>query len=92
MDGASWARAVFVPYLQPLQPDEGQAAIRDWFRAPHDRAGNLPVFPGIFPTSLRRSFAARGNRRAAQGRKPARPAANTNQSRPFHVRFCLTRI
>jgi putative SOS response-associated peptidase YedK len=27
---------------------KGQAAIRDWFRARHDRAGNLPLFPGIF--------------------------------------------
>ena len=29
---------------------KGQAAIRDWFRASNDRAGNLPLFPGIFPT------------------------------------------
>jgi putative SOS response-associated peptidase YedK len=28
---------------------KGQAAIREWFRARHDRAGNLPLFPGIFP-------------------------------------------
>jgi hypothetical protein len=28
---------------------KGQAAIRDWFRAPHDRTGNLPLFPAIFP-------------------------------------------
>jgi hypothetical protein len=28
---------------------KGQAAIRDWFRARHDRMGNLPLFPGIFP-------------------------------------------
>ena len=28
---------------------KGQAAIRDWFRAGHDRTGNLPLFPGIFP-------------------------------------------
>jgi hypothetical protein len=28
---------------------KGQAAIRDWFRAQHDRTGNLPLFPGIFP-------------------------------------------
>jgi hypothetical protein len=27
----------------------GQAAIRDWFRARHDHTGNLPLFPGIFP-------------------------------------------
>ena len=24
---------------------KGQAAVRDWFRAKHDRAGNLPLFP-----------------------------------------------
>jgi putative SOS response-associated peptidase YedK len=28
---------------------KGQAAIRDLFRARHDRAGNLPLMPGIFP-------------------------------------------
>jgi putative SOS response-associated peptidase YedK len=28
---------------------KGQAAIRDLFRARHDRAGNLPQLPGIFP-------------------------------------------
>jgi hypothetical protein len=28
---------------------KGQAALRDWFRARHDRTGNLPLFPGIFP-------------------------------------------
>jgi putative SOS response-associated peptidase YedK len=28
---------------------KGQAAIRDWFRATHDRTGNLPLFPGVFP-------------------------------------------
>ena len=28
---------------------KGQAAIREWFRARHDRTGNLPLFPGIFP-------------------------------------------
>ena len=31
---------------------KGQAAIRDWFRAKHDRTGNLPLFPGIFPDQL----------------------------------------
>ena len=31
---------------------KGQAAIRDWFRAPHDRTGNLPLFPGIFPDQM----------------------------------------
>jgi hypothetical protein len=28
---------------------KGQAVIRDWFHARHDRTGNLPLFPGIFP-------------------------------------------
>ncbi len=28
---------------------KGQAAIRDWFRARHDRTSNLPPLPGIFP-------------------------------------------
>jgi hypothetical protein len=28
---------------------KGQAAIRDWFRARHDRTGNLPLFPDVFP-------------------------------------------
>ena len=31
---------------------KGQAAIRDWFRAPHDRTGNLPLFPAIFPDQM----------------------------------------
>jgi putative SOS response-associated peptidase YedK len=31
---------------------KGQPAIRDWFRAPHDRTGNLPLFPAIFPDQL----------------------------------------
>jgi putative SOS response-associated peptidase YedK len=31
---------------------KGQAAIRDWFRASHDRTGNLPLFPGIFPDQM----------------------------------------
>ena len=31
---------------------KGQAAIRDWFRAKHDRTGNLPLFPGIFPEQM----------------------------------------
>jgi putative SOS response-associated peptidase YedK len=29
-----------------------QSAIRDWFRASHDRTGNLPLFPAIFPDQL----------------------------------------
>jgi putative SOS response-associated peptidase YedK len=31
---------------------KGQAAVRDWFRARHDRTGNLPLFPGIFPDQI----------------------------------------
>jgi hypothetical protein len=31
---------------------KGQAAIRDWFRARHDRAGNLPLLPGIFSDQM----------------------------------------
>jgi putative SOS response-associated peptidase YedK len=31
---------------------KGQAAIRDLFRARHDRTGNLPLFPGIFPDQM----------------------------------------
>lgn len=30
----------------------GQAAVRDWFRARHDRTGNLPLFPGIFADQM----------------------------------------
>jgi hypothetical protein len=31
---------------------KGQAAIRDWFRAQHDRTGNLPLFPGSHCPSI----------------------------------------
>jgi putative SOS response-associated peptidase YedK len=31
---------------------KGQAAIREWFSAQHDRTGNLPLFPAIFPDQL----------------------------------------
>ena len=31
---------------------KGQAAIRALFRTAHDRTGNLPAFPGIFPDQL----------------------------------------
>ena len=30
--------------------DQGLAAIRALFRTAHDRTGNLPLLPGIFPT------------------------------------------
>ena len=29
---------------------KGQAAIRALFRTAHDKTGNLPTFPGIFPS------------------------------------------
>ena len=35
---------------------KGQAAIRDWFRARHDRTGNLPLFPGVFPDQMAPMF------------------------------------
>ena len=31
---------------------KGQATIRDWFRTRHDRTGNLPLLPGIFPDRM----------------------------------------
>jgi putative SOS response-associated peptidase YedK len=31
---------------------KGKAAIPDWFRARHDRTGNLPLLPGIFPDQI----------------------------------------
>ena len=31
---------------------KGQAAIRALFRTVHDRTGNLPAFPGIFPDQM----------------------------------------
>ena len=45
------------PAISPLMCNlysltKGQAAIREWFRARHDRTRNLPLFPGIFPDQL----------------------------------------
>ena len=31
---------------------KGQSAIRDLFSVKHDRSGNLPLFPSIFPDQL----------------------------------------
>jgi putative SOS response-associated peptidase YedK len=31
---------------------KGQAAILERFRAPHDRTGNRPLFPAIFPDQM----------------------------------------
>jgi hypothetical protein len=37
---------------------KGQSAIRDLFAVKHDRSGNLPLFPGIFPDQMARSYDA----------------------------------
>jgi putative SOS response-associated peptidase YedK len=39
-------------HVQSDSLTQGQAAIRNWFRTPHDRTGNLPLFPAIFPDQL----------------------------------------
>jgi len=31
---------------------KGQSAIRDLFAAKHDRTGNLPLFPSVYPDQL----------------------------------------
>jgi hypothetical protein len=36
----------------PYSRTKSQAAIRDWFRAKHDCAGNLPLFAGIFQDQI----------------------------------------
>src|SRR3984957_326222 len=41
----------------PCSETKGQAAIRGLFRTVHDRTGNLPAFPGIFPIRWLRSCA-----------------------------------
>jgi hypothetical protein len=46
-------RCIIVSDVQPLQcVTRGHAAIRDLFRASHDRAGNLPLLPAIFPDQV----------------------------------------
>ena len=55
---------------------KGQAAIRDWFRARHDRTGNLPLFPGIFPDQMAPIVRVLSNR--FQARPPF--ASNTDPS------------
>jgi hypothetical protein len=41
------------PYMCNLYSEaKGQAGIRGLFRSAHDRTGNLPAFPGIFPDQL----------------------------------------
>ena len=39
-------------HVQPLQRHQGQSAIRDLFGVKHDRAGNLPPMPAIFPDQM----------------------------------------
>jgi putative SOS response-associated peptidase YedK len=41
----------FAPDRRP-DPETRNAEIRDWFRARHDRTGNLPVLPGIFQDQM----------------------------------------
>ena len=42
-----------MPYMCNLYSEtKGQAAIRALFRTVHDRTGNLPAFPGIFPDQM----------------------------------------
>ena len=43
---------------------KGQQAIRDLARAMHDRTGNLPLFPGIYP-----DYSAPIVRNSAEGRE-----------------------
>jgi putative SOS response-associated peptidase YedK len=40
------------PHVQPLQVTKGQSAIRDLFSVKHNRAGNLPPLPAIFPYQM----------------------------------------
>jgi len=42
-------RSIVKRHVQPVFPDQGQSAIRDLFAVKHDRTGNLPLFPAIFP-------------------------------------------
>jgi hypothetical protein len=37
---------------QPYSLTKGQAAIRDWFGARHDRTGSLALLPAIFPDQM----------------------------------------
>jgi hypothetical protein len=58
---------------------KGQAAIRDWSRAKHDRTGDLPLFPRIFPDQL-----APIVRSGAEGR--ARFSSRTRPSKRLSTR------
>jgi putative SOS response-associated peptidase YedK len=51
---------------------EGQAAIRDWFRAKRDRTGNLPLFSAIFPDQLAPIIRREPDGLVISGRNPMR--------------------
>ena len=38
---------------------KGRPAIRELYRAMHDRTGNMPLLPGVFPNTPRRSSGTR---------------------------------
>jgi hypothetical protein len=44
---------------------KGQVAIRGLFRTAHDRTGNLPAFPGIFPDQMAPIVRSSGNEQSA---------------------------
>ena len=58
MDAAPSGAVCVRPMCNLYSLTKGQAAIRDWFRASHDRTGNLPLFPGIFPAARTASAAS----------------------------------
>jgi hypothetical protein len=59
-----------------------QAAIRDWSRAKHDRTGNLPLFPRIFPDQF-----APIVRSGADGTRDFRPARGRARGYPRDSRI-----
>src|SRR5208337_3269424 len=69
-------RCIIVGDVQPLYSvTKGQSAIRDLFRASHDRAGNLPLLPAIFPDQLAAivSISADRERELVMARWPGPP-------------------
>jgi hypothetical protein len=59
--------------VQPLQRDEGQAAILAFTRALRDTTGNLPPMPGIFPNyGAVRQRPLQFQRHIGRGRHPLR--------------------
>jgi hypothetical protein len=65
---------------------KGQAAIRDLFSVKHDRTGNLPLFPSIFPDQVapigRRARACHGALGHAWAAAVRRPAGDQHPQRP----------